>query len=256
MADTPQSRPGEIAGWPKLEIRYRTDPNKIADLLPPGITPTDDPTVHIGIYCIPVRGEPEFGVSTKVPATFDGVEGVYSLGMGIDQESAIFISQELNGQPKFPCTILYYRLGDTVEARCTHQGYTFLEYKGTVGGELPLSGEEETHVEWWTKYLRAVGGEEKAYDFPPHVINVSTTSTTTHQEALDGELLLRDSPWDPHATLLPMEELVSASLVTKAVTGRSITKAGTLDPDAFWPYADVIGGSRWPGENGGPKSHG
>ena len=26
-----------------------------------------------------------------------------------------------------------------------------------------------------------------------------------------------------------------------------------LDPDAFWPYADTIGGSRWPGERGGPR---
>ena len=30
-------------------------------------------------------------------------------------------------------------------------------------------------------------------------------------------------------------------------------EAGPLDPEAFLPYADTISGSRWPGENGGPK---
>ena len=29
-----------------------------------------------------------------------------------------------------------------------------------------------------------------------------------------------------------------------------------LDADAFWPFVDVIGGSRWPGYRGGPKGAG
>jgi acetoacetate decarboxylase len=81
-----------------------------------------------------VKGEPEYGVSTKVAANYEGTPGYYGIGLGIDQESAIFISQELNGQPKFPCSIVYFRRDDAVEARCTHQGYTFLEFHGQVAG--------------------------------------------------------------------------------------------------------------------------
>ena len=33
----------------------------------------------------------------------------------------------------------------------------------------------------------------------------------------------------------------------------SISLDGALDPDAFWPFVDTIGGSRWPGKMGGPK---
>jgi acetoacetate decarboxylase len=246
------SRPGEIAGWPKLQLVYRTDPERIADLLPPGITPTGSPNVHVNLYCVPVLGEPEYGVSTKVEATFDGMTGLYCLGMGIDQEAAVFISQELNGQPKFPCAIKYFRLGDTVEAACTHQGYTFLEYRGQVTGEAePPAPYEEN--EWWIKSSRAVGGVEKSYDFPPHVVRVHTMNQIVHVEDVDGELILRDSPWDPYTTLLPMREQVGASLVTLQQTKRDITIAGPLDPIAFWPYADTIGGSRWPGERGGPR---
>jgi acetoacetate decarboxylase len=34
---------------------------------------------------------------------------------------------------------------------------------------------------------------------------------------------------------------------------REMTIAGELDPQAFLPFADTISGSRWPGENGGPR---
>ena len=94
---------------------------------------------------------------------------------------------------------------------------------------------------------------EKEYDFPPHVVDVETTFVTRHVEEIDGELRLLDSPWDPVARHLPIEEQLTARLVTHQATGRNITNAGPLDPDAFWPYADTIGGSRWPGERGGPR---
>ena len=48
-------------------------------------------------------------------------------------------------------------------------------------------------------------------------------------------------------------ELVSAILDTPSFLGRDISLAGKLDPEAFWPHVDTIGGSRWPGQNGGPR---
>jgi len=252
-AEQPMSRPGEIAGHPKLVMTYRTDPAAVASLLPPGIEPGAEPIVSIGIYCVPVRNEPEYGVSTKVQANFDGMSGQYSLGMGIDQESAIFISQETNGQPKFPCTIRYFRFGDKVEAKCTHQGYTFLEYEGTVSGQAEVDGEDREENEWWIKSLRAVNNVENEFDFPPHVIRVHSRSEKVHVESLDGELRLHSSPWDPYDRYLPMVEFLGAELVTSKHKMREISKAGPLDPIAFWPHADVISGSRWPGLNGGPR---
>jgi acetoacetate decarboxylase len=249
MSEPLTNQPGEIRGWPKLELVYRSDADRIADLLPPGITPGAHPHVHINIYCVPVLGEPEYGVSTKVEADYDGIPGYYSLGMGIDQEAAVFISQELNGQPKFPCAIKFFRLGDQVEAWCTHQGYTFLEFRGQSRGSVPVDSAVYEENEWWIKSSRAVGGVEKAYDFPPHVVRVHTDNQTLHREELDGHIVQRD----PYTELLPMREQISAALVTATQPRRDITLAGPLDPIAFWPYADVISGSRWPGERGGPR---
>ncbi len=252
MADG--TRPAEIAGWPKLVITYRTDPEKVAALLPPGLEPGDEPVVTIGVYCVPILDEPEYGTSTRISATWEGIPGDYSLGIGIDQEAAIFNSKETNGQPKFPCTTRYFRFGDRVEATATHQGYTFMEFRGrTVGAIDPTPGDLE-HNEWWIKYSRAVGNVEGEYDFPPHVVRVRQVSEEVAVEELEGELVLRDSPWDPHTELLPMREQLSARLVTSAHKDRSITLAGPLDPVAFWPHADTIGGSRWPGTRGGPRN--
>ena len=189
-SEAPMSRPGEVAGWPKLVVTYETEPGSSGPLLPPGLKPLGD-TVTIGVYCVPILGEPEYGISVKVPAEWNGVEGAYNLGMGIDQEAAVHISAELNGQPKFLCDIDFYRLGDHVGARATHQGYTFVEYQGDVTGVgAPVAGDFTEH-EWWTKYSRAIGGAEKEYDFAPVVVDVATTFEQVHVEELDGDLLLR-----------------------------------------------------------------
>lgn len=253
MPDDRSTNPGEIVGWPKLVITYRTDPDAIAALLPPGLEPTGDPHVQLGVYCVPILGEPEFGISTRIGASWSGMDGQFCVGIGIDQEAAIFISQERNGQPKFPCTIRYYRLGDYVEAKATHQGYTFFEFTGrSTAAEEPEGGDQELN-EWWIKSSRAIGGAQE-WDFPPHVVRVHSVSEQVHVEDLEGDLVLRESPWDPYTELLPLREQLSAQLVTSAHRSRAITNAGPLDPDAFWSHADTIGGSRWPGENGGPRN--
>jgi len=246
----PSTSPGEISQWPMLKIVYRTEPEKIAELLPPGITVSEDPNVNLTIYNLPVNEEPEYGILMTVDATYDGTPGEWALGYGIDQEAPIFICQSANGQPKFPCHTDYFRLQDTVSARCAHQHSTFVEFEGTVGSEDPLPGGIERN-EWWVKVSRQVGGG-KGYDFPPHVVHVHGKYGPGHRVALEGKLTLRDSPWDPIATRLPMLEQVSAHLWWPEYLSREISLAGALDPEGFWPHIDVISGSRWPGKNGGP----
>lgn len=69
---------------------------------------------------------------------------------------------------------------------------------------------------------------------------------------MNGQLLLRDSPWDPLSTKLPMREQLSAYLWWPIFLDRSVTLSKPLDADAFLPFADTISGSRWPGVNGAP----
>ena len=251
-ASAPQSSPGEILNWPMLKIIYRTDPEKIAALLPPGITAGKEPHVKLTVYNFPVGGEPEYGVVVNVNADYEGIEGEYTLGMGIDQENAIYSSQERWGQPKYYATTTYYRLMNTVRAKIEHRGHTFMEFEGEVKGAVENPPEFEQN-EWWIKCARAVDMAPAHYDFPPHVVRVYSKYGTAWMEKVEGKLTLRDSPWDPIATLLPMREQLSAHLWTPIFLDRKITLEGELDGNAFWPFADTIGGSRWPGQDGGPR---
>ncbi|HBG32088.1 MAG TPA: acetoacetate decarboxylase, partial [Gammaproteobacteria bacterium] len=124
-------------------------------------------------------------------------------------------------------------------------------FSGTTTGEDPLKHDPE-RFEWWTKYSRAVGGAE-GYDFPPHVVKVHGKYGPGYRLALAGALSLRESPWDPIASLLPMREQLSAHLWWPEYRSREITVAGRLDPKAFWPFVDTIAGSRWPGSMGAPR---
>ena len=54
----PSTSPGEISQWPMLKILYRTDPAKIAELLPPGIETGDTSNVTLTIYNLPVNEQP------------------------------------------------------------------------------------------------------------------------------------------------------------------------------------------------------
>ncbi|MGH0029496.1 MAG: acetoacetate decarboxylase family protein [Myxococcota bacterium] len=254
MTDGPKINPGDIILWPMLKMTYDTSPEKIRALLPPGIETSDTSQVHLTTYCFPVPDVPEYGVLINVDADYQGEKGFYTLGYGIDQESAVFISRDRNGQPKYPCQIDYYRMLDTVHARCTHQGYTFLEFDGKAAEPVDHPP-EHTETEWWIKVSPGVGmdPQQVTYDFPPHVVRVHTKYGTAFNQKVEGTLTLRDSPWDPIAELLPMESEVSARLWTPSAFERDITLAGKLDPDAFAPFIDTISGSRWPGQSGGPK---
>ena len=140
-----------------------------------------------------------------------------------------------------------------VTARCSHQGYTFVEFNGVSSGVNEPKDDWEQH-EWWIKVSRAANVVPiPEYDFPPHVVHVRSKYGTAHREAIDGQLTLHPSPWDPIATLLPIREQLSAHLWWPTFLDREIKLAGQLDAEAFLPHLDVISGSRWPGENGGPK---
>lgn len=247
-----RNNPGDIRSWPVLQVDYPTDPAKVAALLPPGLDPGAQPIVHVGFYNAPVPDEPEYGVLLTVDANFQGRPGEYTIGYAIDQEAAIYRSKATWGQPKYPAETEYYRLGDKVKAACCHQNYTFVEFQGQVTGPAPLPSDECVRTEWWIKVSRAVSGAEGEYDFPPHVVEVNTTSTAIAREVVDGELILRDSPWDPITDLLPKCGDSVARLVTDRITNRVIKTAGPLDPAAFGPFIHTIGSSRWPGVLGGP----
>lgn len=252
MSELPPASPGDALNWPMLKIKYLTDEANIAALLPPGFEMASRPEVILTIYNFPVNGWPEFGLVTSVLASFDGKEGEFALGYAIDKEAEVFISQEKFGQPKYPAQIQYFRMMDYVAAKVCHQNYTFLEFEGQVTETLDNGPEFEVN-EFWLKYSRKASYTEPGFDFPPHVVDVYSKYGTAQKLKVDGQLTLRDSPWDPIAQNLPVNGEVEAYLWTPIFLDRSVNLGKALDADAMEARCDTIGNSRWPGTSGGPK---
>jgi len=242
--------PGEISNWPMLKIQYRSDPKKIAAILPPGIEPGDEPNVFVTFYNVPIEESPEYGTVVSVEAKYNGVKGEYTVGFAISQEEPVLLCQKLWGQPKYLAQTTYFRYGDTVEAKCTHQGYTFIEFKGKVT-ETVANPPEFTQNDWWIKCIPSV--DMQGYDVPPKVVHVRSVYETALMQKIEGKLILRDSPWDPMTEYFPIQGEVTAHLWTPVFKDRGISDAGPLDPVKFAPFADTIGGSRYPGHHGGPR---
>ena len=221
---------------PSLEVMYRTDPDALAAVLPPPLTPPDEPRVHARVTEIHL----EFGEHVHqervgffaVDALYEGEKGEYPLLMPIDLEPAVAISREKFGEPKKLAEIDFGRDGDHVEARVTRNGVSFIEIVGDVAEPLPTP-EPYPAVQWWFKFLPAVSGE--GFDAGPLLVRVDQVRTHHSLERVEGKLVLRDLPSDPVVDL-PVVETESIVWSVRQATHEPKV-VGPVDADAFLPYA-------------------
>ncbi|MBL7500024.1 acetoacetate decarboxylase family protein [Frankia sp. CNm7] len=221
---------------PSLEVVYLTDPEALAAVLPPPLTPPAEPRVHVRITDIDLTfGEyrhKELVGFLAVDAVYDGFTGEYPLLIPIDLESAISVSRERNGEPKKLADIELIRAGDHVEGRITRNGVTFVEIVGDVAGPLPV-GEPYPAAQWWYKFMPAVSGS--GFDGDPLLVRYDQVRTPVTAESVEGKLVLRDEPTAPIVDL-PVRETASIAWTTRSSKGKA-SVVGPVDPVAFEPFA-------------------
>ena len=221
---------------PSLEVSYFTDPEALAAVLPPPLTPPDEPRVHARVTEIHL----EFGEHVHqervgyfaVDALYEGEQGEYPLLIPIDLEPALSISREKFGEPKKLAEIDFGRDGDHVEARVSRNGVAFIEIVGDVAESLPTP-EPYPAVQWWFKFLPAVSGQ--GFDAGPLLVRVDQVRTHESVERVDGKLVLRDLDSAPVVDL-PVLETESIVWSVRQSTHEP-TVVGPVDPDAFLPYS-------------------
>ena len=249
-ADEPTRRDRRLA-QARRHLRDRAAEGSRASL-PPGIEPID-PTVTVGFYCVPVLGEPELGVSVKIEACRGrACAGHYTPGLGIDQEAAPSTSaRRPTGNRSSSATSRTSASGDAVTARATPPGvHVRRAHRHGRAGEVPLASASFVEHEWWTKYSAAIGGaERRATTSPPHVVDVATTVRAAPRR---GRRRRRSCCATARGIRSPATSRRASSgraqlgHATSRRRGASPTPVRST-PSAFWPFADVIGGSRWPG---------
>jgi acetoacetate decarboxylase len=204
------------AGSPKLDstvrsirIVYETDPALHRAVIPQPLEPAERPEMLVTLSHVAMHITPEFTFEIGsaifgVKARYDGDEGIYLITMPMTTEQAVVPGRETYGEPKKIAEIDFQQQGDAVGATVTRMGCCYLEARGSLGA---VQGPREfTEYAWCFKAFPSC---EKGGDFDSDPLLVRLEWHHTHEEVRDveGEIILRDSPFDPVVDV-PVRKLV------------------------------------------------
>ena len=226
----------KVGAWStSFTALYETDPGLIEQVLPPPLRATAQPIVKISIATVTLDrpGVPVFGAGTfGVQCEHDGLIGFYPLLMPMTTEQSVIGGRETFGEPKKLAQISLDRDGDDLVGTVARMGTTIIELRGLVTGEVEPP-EPLVRTDFYLKFLRDPGGG--GFDAPPSLVHCHRNETNRKRETVEGEIILRDSPFDPVADL-PVRRILEMSLSERQSQQRGEIVA-TLDPASIVPYA-------------------
>ncbi|WP_089100800.1 acetoacetate decarboxylase family protein [Streptomyces hyaluromycini] len=215
---------GVVAVW-------ETDPDAVAAVLPPPLKPAGRPLARVNISKVELPGYPLGAGSFAVAAAHGAVEGWYPLVMPMTHERALTGGREVFGEPKKLGEVTVERDGDRVRAALARHGVAFVEVRGTVDGPLPLPA-PAPKTDFYFKFLPAVDGS--GFDGEPLLVHCVREEKVRRLERVTGEVILRESAYDPVADL-PVLRLLDLTLGEKTSDQRGRV-AERVDAQALLPY--------------------
>lgn len=193
-----------------LRVVYETDPAVAAAVVPRPLEPAPRPEVGITFSHVAIELAPgtrfELGSAiVGVRVRYDGVEGLWLLTMPMTSEQAVIGGRETWGEPKKLAAIDLRVEGDEVSASVTRMGVAYLAARGRLGADR--GPRELLEHGFCVKTLPAC---EPGRGLEGDAVLVRLDWRHRHErvrEVLDGELALRESPFDPVADL-PVRRLL------------------------------------------------
>lgn len=225
----------KVGAWStSFTALYETDPGLIEQLLPPFLQATLQPIVKVSIATVDLDrpGVPVFGAGTfGVQCSHEGLTGFYPLLMPMTTEQSVIGGRETFGEPKKLAQISLDRDGTSLVGKVTRLGTTIIEMTGTATGDGELPPDDE-RTDFYLKFLRDPGGF--GFDTDPRLVYCHRQETTRKRELVDGEILLRDSTFDPVADL-PVRKVLEMHLSERRSQQRGEIVA-VLDSKDVLPY--------------------
>jgi acetoacetate decarboxylase len=214
-----------------LVATYSTDPDVIAAVLPPPIEPTE-PQVKVTIATVDIAGYPTFGAgSFSVRARHEGTDGWYALLMPMTTEQSVIGGRETFGEPKKLGQVTLEREGGRVTGRISRMGVDIVTVTGRVSGDLELPG-EDNRTDFYFKFLPSPDG--KGFDSEPALVYCHRREHTRKLEAVEGDVVLQESRFDPVADL-PVRQLGSIVLAERSSVQRGEIH-GTVPGEWIRPF--------------------
>ena len=192
-----------------IRVVYETHPALAAAVIPKPLEACERPEVCVTFSQVAMHVSPELSIEIGsaifgVRARYDGSEGIYLLTMPMTTEQAVVPGRETYGEPKKIADIRFEKEGDRLASVVTRLGIPYLEVRGTLGASLPPRKFEE-----YGFCIKALPSCEKERDLDgdPLLVRLSWRHDHRQVNAVEGELILRESPFDPVADL-PVQRLV------------------------------------------------
>ncbi|THA66679.1 acetoacetate decarboxylase [Streptomyces sp. A0642] len=210
---------------------WESDPDAVAAVLPPPLKPSARPLVRAGISKVDLPGYPLGAGSVAVAAVHDGHEGWYPLVMPMTHERALTGGREVFGEPKKLGEVRVEREGLVVHASLARHGIAFVEVRGAVTEPLPLPA-PATKLDFYFKFLPSADGE--GFDSGPVLIHCTRHERVRRLERITGDVVLRESMYDPVADLPVLRVLdLAIGEKTSDQRGRAVER---VSADALLPY--------------------
>jgi len=192
-----------------LRVVYETSPALAAAVIPKPLAPAPRPEVcatfsHVAMHITPEYTLEIGSVVFGVRAVYDGVPGLWLLTMPMTSEQAVIGGRETYGEPKKIAQIDFQRDAKQVSAAVTRMGIAYLEGRGTL--HEALGPRELVEHAYCVKALPACD-KSKGLDGEPLLVRLEWQHRHTQVHRVEGELLLRESPFDPVADL-PVRRIV------------------------------------------------
>ncbi len=214
-----------------LVVFYETDPDVVASVLPRPLEPTE-PHVRLNFAQVDMpNGEPLGAGTFSVKCRHGDVEGVYDLLMIMTSEAAVLGGRETFGEPKKigHASVLYD--GTNVVAVMNRKGVDIVEIRGTVAEQLQPEPLNERFA-FYFKFL--LDPEGHGFDADPSLVHVRRTQEDRLRQRIDGDITLRESPFDPVVDL-PVRRIVSMTYTEnhQTQTGRIVEQ---VPGEWIWPF--------------------
>lgn len=233
-----QDEPEVMAGpdGPKMWSRnllavYETDPEVVAAVLPKPLEPTE-PHVRVNYAQVDMPdGSPLSAGTFAVRCRHGDVEGSYDLLMIMNTETAVIGGRETFGEPKKLGDAEIRVEGDQIVGVMRRRGVDLAEVRGRIVEQLDPGERTERYAFYFKFLMDPVGGR---FDADPALVHVHRTQEDRLRQRVDGEVILRDSPFDPLADL-PVRRILSITY-----TESNQTQSGAIvrhvPSEWLWPY--------------------
>jgi acetoacetate decarboxylase len=214
-----------------LVVLYETDPDVIAAVLPRPLEPTV-PQVRVNFAQVDMPdGTPLSAGTFSVACRHGDVEGTYDLLMLMSTEGAVLGGRDTFGEPKKQGQASVQIEDGNVVAKMSRRDVDLVEVRGRIVEDLE-PGPVSERFAFYFKFL--LDPEGHGFDTDPALVHVRRTQTDRLCQRVEGEVILRESPFDPVVDL-PVRRVLSITFTEnhQTQTGQIVER---VPSEWVWPF--------------------